>query len=148
MSEPLHNWAPDRQAWLQGIFDTGVKGLLRQAAKSTNGWFCQYRGPNDNKCALGFSIPDERYNHEWDENATSPSMDPAKIEEGEDPLTFELAGVLGAIDDTECVALVGFQDCHDSAHSTRFIPTFTTRAMKFAAHHNLNTDVFQEGTTS
>ena len=48
----------------QAAFDAAVHGLNTQRAFSsseTNPESCRYRGPNGVKCAVGFLIPDDRY---------------------------------------------------------------------------------------
>lgn len=48
----------------QETFDIVARGLLTQAARSTNAnGDCKYRGSNGTKCAAGFLIPDEQYRH-------------------------------------------------------------------------------------
>jgi len=48
-----------RQEW----FDTSVRGLRAQGGPSVCevSGFCVYRGPEGRKCAIGFLIPDEKY---------------------------------------------------------------------------------------
>lgn len=45
----------------QSAFDTAVKGLNNQKAFSMEAGRCAYRGNNNTKCAVGFCIPDEKY---------------------------------------------------------------------------------------
>ena len=45
----------------QEIFTQVATHLLTQKKKSTNGKFCQYRGPNGTSCAVGCLISNEFY---------------------------------------------------------------------------------------
>ena len=152
MTETLHNWKPDRQAWLQGVFDTGVRGLLAQGERSFSeeNDVCQYRGANGNKCALGMCIPDSKYEPSWDGGGgTTPYITPTEgtaISVAKRSLA--IAKALGCETEEEADALRRFQSCHDDAHSSNFIPNFTERAKSFAMRFNLNTDVFDEGASS
>jgi hypothetical protein len=47
---------------LQEMFEIAVVNLLCQGERSTECGDCLYRGPNGLKCAIGFLIPDEKYN--------------------------------------------------------------------------------------
>lgn len=151
MTNTLHNWKPDRQVWLQGIFDTGVRGLLAQGEQSIDGnRICQYRDPNGNKCALGMCIPDSKYDPSWDgDSGTSPYItstgDMAAIVAKR---SLVIAKALGCVTEEEADALRRFQSCHDDAGPCNFIPRFTERAKSFAMRFNLNTDVFNESPLS
>jgi hypothetical protein len=47
---------------LQQFFDNAVIGLRKQGGPSTtDSGNCLYRSPNGCMCAIGFSIPDDRY---------------------------------------------------------------------------------------
>ena len=46
---------------LQTWFDTAARGLLAQGQRSRKLGFCAYRGDDGKKCAIGFLIPDDRY---------------------------------------------------------------------------------------
>ncbi len=53
----------------QKAFDTMVLGLNEQKAVSVDhlGDLCMYRGTDGRKCAVGFLIPDEKYDREMEE---------------------------------------------------------------------------------
>ena len=51
----------------QQIFNKVAKHLIRQGITSEDANnFCQYRGPNGLKCAIGCLIPDHLYDPKWD----------------------------------------------------------------------------------
>jgi hypothetical protein len=107
---------------LQQIFNAGYLGVIAQHAPSMDrNHNCQYRGPNNTKCALGFSIPDAAYRR---------AMEGLSVDQ-----IFCVTG-----DDAE--ALTNFQGCHDHAaiHSIdddTFVRDFTRRATEFAQDYNL-----------
>lgn len=143
--KPNHNWAPDRQAWLQKIFDKGSQGLIAQGKQSVEGTSCVYRDPDGNKCALGMCIPNSKYRKSWDDKeggttpyiGVSPDIAVAKIKRAQ-----AVAKALGCKTDEEATALRDFQMCHDHASEEGdFLKSFTAHAHSFAMKYNLNTSV-------
>lgn len=51
----------------QEIFDQVCRHLANQKCRSMKGVFCQYRGIQNTKCAVGIFISDEEYDPDWDE---------------------------------------------------------------------------------
>ncbi len=51
------------------IFDTVVKGILKQGKPSILKGYCKYRGPDNTKCAAGLLISDDDYSSEFEEKA-------------------------------------------------------------------------------
>lgn len=55
----------------QEAFNKVYVGLLTQNCKSiSKGGSCVYRGQDNTKCAVGFLIPDDKYEPSMDEDAT------------------------------------------------------------------------------
>lgn len=58
----------------QEIFDAAYKGIKSQGWKQSKdalGNYCNYRGENGMKCAIGWCIPDNKYNSEFDKGVMS-----------------------------------------------------------------------------
>ena len=59
----------------QLAFNDAVLGLFKQKSRSVEENSCMYRGENGNKCAIGFLIPDERYDPELEyRTAVNPEV--------------------------------------------------------------------------
>lgn len=54
------------QATEQQVFDQVAAHLLTQGVRSIIGAVCMYRGPDNNKCAVGCLIGDDEYEPEWE----------------------------------------------------------------------------------
>lgn len=150
MTDKPNIWTPDRTAWLQGIFDTGARGLITQGHKSDNeNGECCYRGPERGKCALGFSITDDKYNAAWDTDGggvpyIKPALDlPASVRKR----SISIAEALGCKTEYEATALRDLQMCHDNADPRRFVSDVKGRMQHFAMKYNLNPAVLFEGAT-
>lgn len=128
---------------LQAIFDKGVEGIFAQGGPSMDhdNEGCMYRGLNNAKCALGHSIPDEKYGS-WMEGCT-----PALITQGLKP-SDKVAAILGCENEHDARDLREFQRCHDSVASIglngkEFLIRFAEQAENFAERYRLNTSVLQ-----
>jgi hypothetical protein len=115
---------------LQDIFTAGVKGVRAQggpargASGSSNG--CAYRDPSNGfKCAIGHSIPDDKYISDIDRGICSLQA----LRECE--VDVDPSVTLGQAD--------GFQSCHDNAamFGKSFMDAFETNIAEFAKQHNL-----------
>jgi hypothetical protein len=142
------SWAPERQAWLQGVFDTGARGLIAQGKKSLSiGGNCCYRGEEGSKCALGFSIPDKEYKDSWDKSGgTVPYVKPSSgLPKSIQASSIAIAKALGCLNEREATALRDLQMCHDNARdASEFVQDVKGRLQHFAMKYNLNPDVLEE----
>lgn len=98
----------------QKIFNNGYRGVIAQ------GGFCVYRGPGERKCALGHSIPDERYH--------------IRLELEVPSLGNELADIFGAQNQNDIDFLRNFQKIHDKGN---YLESFKKECKDFAKLYQL-----------
>lgn len=61
----------------QEAFDFVAKKLIEQGEPSINdSGMCLYRGPNNNRCAAGWLIPDDKYTDDMEGNTTDCDSHP------------------------------------------------------------------------
>jgi hypothetical protein len=128
---------------LQQIFDTGVTQIRKQGElsfyKQGDEVVCQYRNPNGSMCALGPSIPNDKFDPLFDEGIIPMICDDRR---NPGDLYERLATILGARTEHDADLLREFQRCHDgAADRDEGVEGFLRRAAEFAKEHNLNTDV-------
>ena len=113
----------------QLAFNRAVAGLRQQQTRSANeSGFCMYRGPNNTKCAVGWLIPDDEYNPEFD-NGSGTNL--YKVRQHLDP-------DLGVPDDDDTNFLRSMQRCiHDQLQHDWNNEDFEARVAAFATDYNL-----------
>ena len=103
----------------QKFFNTSYAGLRDQGFNMSEDFSCMYRSDNGRRCALGFLIPDDKYNQNI---------------EGSGP--GEVAHLIVG-DDFDSDVVKFFEDlqvCHDESSSSE---DMKWRLGKFAEEHNL-----------
>jgi hypothetical protein len=116
---------------LQKYFDIAVSGVLKQGNPSiSNSGNCKYRGMNNDRCAIGWLIPDDMYN---------PKMEGFSINNLCDKYSFPdyIINNLTFFD--------RLQTCHDfnseKVNNAEFIDAFKNDVKKLALKYNLSTEV-------
>lgn len=113
----------------QQLFDIAFKGLSAQGRRSVNsyaisGSYCLYRSPDNLKCAVGFLIPDNRYDPIFDQGTQTSVLNNQLLR----ALLKELYGP-----DLDLNFLAALQDVHDSAEDDTLVEDLIT----FAQSQNL-----------
>lgn len=116
---------------MQQLFDQAVSAILNQGAPSKfpESGMCAYRGPHQNRCAVGWLIHDDYYDPDFE-----------GIEVGIDPNILEAVMQSHPDAQVDVDLLLDMQRAHDAASETGpdFIPDFRARAMGVAQLHGLN----------
>jgi hypothetical protein len=117
----------------QEAFDIVYKGVLSQGGRSM-GYFigdkkelgCMYRGEKGRKCAIGWLIPDDKYDVKFDSETEYPANPMLVLKEVGIELPYDFVDEL--------------QDAHDDceARGTPFRIGFITTMTALAGRHGLN----------
>lgn len=88
----------------QQVVDNALNGLRKQGGASMNNLTdkCAYRGHDNRKCGIGFSIPDELYERSFDSEGEAIST-----------LLFRHKTLEKLFQDIPCQFLDHVQGCHD-----------------------------------
>jgi hypothetical protein len=125
----------------QEVFDKVAVYLLNQPERCEDfDEKCLYRGPNGNKCAVGFLIPDELYQPSWDVGGGTPvttlCREDIKVRQFFEGVTPRLLVALQEVHDGCRVAWKGDEQIESSDMANR---RFLLKAV--AAEFNLSTSV-------
>ena len=141
---------------LQEAFDQSVRGIISQGGPSVDptksGGYCLLRGPNNHKCAIGWLIPDDKYDKDLE------SMSPAGIvkELGEfpveEPEPEDLNRRMGSFysqlqkahDNSACTYTENPGERIVFNDSRTFFHRFRTYLHQLALRYKLNEDVLKE----
>lgn len=122
----------------QEIFDNAVRGVVEQGKPSMrDGGYgndiCAYRSDDgSSRCALGWSIPDEKYSGELMEGST-PGI---SYSEGPNLVACSVE----ATTQEDIQFLTDIQQCHDNFHCAKpelFVPMFIAGMTHVAAKYGL-----------
>ena len=103
----------------QQIFDTVVRHLRQQGAKSSDEMHCLYRDPNGRKCALGCLIDEAHYVRTMEYNSLTKLLETQIL--GDLKLEFQAHKNL----------LIDLQDTHDNLEVEKWEGKFVRIAMDF-----------------
>jgi hypothetical protein len=113
----------------QELFDTSVNGLRTQNKVAAQGNYCQYRGADGTKCAVGWLIPDEEYKPEMECGTIGTLLDnrvlPRNLQE-EFSINADLLRTLQKVHDNTV-----FDPSIKSNPATYWEPKFAEVATKF-----------------
>lgn len=115
------------QEMKQKLFDNGYIGLHNQQQWSISGHTCAYRGNNNARCWIGWSIPDEKYNKNLEgENAAHPRV-------------LKMIDIGGKIEGEEMDQFIFDMQlhCHDRPSGEGMNEFTLNPAKKFAKQHGL-----------
>jgi len=112
----------DHALTMQEAFNIAYIGVTRQGKKSINGSGCAYRGCLNTKCAIGFLIPDQEYQHDFDSGIAHICYISEKVSTLKKlPYNF----------------IRELQSAHDSARDQVFVTDFQAAMGKIAKEHSL-----------
>lgn len=125
---------------LQDIFDTGVRGVLKQRAPSIDpeSGNCLYRGPNGLKCLIGHIIPDHWINEHFNADDLCLSTIIDRLKDGNIIEGWVSYGALNTL-----------QQSHDYAQRDNpeaFVSSFKISCRSFAHTYGLSAAALDEVT--
>ena len=122
---------PKYQEW----FDTAARGIISQGKPSmgrdpiTENEECVYRSPDGCKCAIGWLIPDDKYDPSFERSSYTLASKISFLTEKYDDISF-----LGSL-----------QLAHDNAaYTDNFLEYFIIYMEELAHSYDLSTDVLNE----
>lgn len=139
----------------QEIFNEVYHRLFKQGEPSIEGGMCLYRGPNNNRCAVGWLIPDEYYRGDF-EGQNVKDIAEEELEEGHPLKTFllENSGFLLELQKAhdDVTPEYDFEDDYeDSPTNDKPVPwieTWKEAMSRIAQEHNLTVPNVDKGKKS